>query len=180
MQIRLLRRDEVGTLWAIDRSEIIDAIYVLREGRLVLTPEHHDVRGWPPGEPEAYTPLLLACHDRGGAFFGAFDGAALAGAAVLDTLGRGSSRDLLQLMFLHVGSACRGRGLGAELFGLCLRAARARGAAGLYVSATESQATVDFYRRRGCTLAATPDPDLFALEPRDIHLEYRFDDGTAA
>jgi N-acetylglutamate synthase-like GNAT family acetyltransferase len=52
-------------------------------------------------------------------------------------------------------------------------AARARelGAQRLYVSATESENTVDFYLRRGCRLAEEVDPALFALEPNDIHLE---------
>jgi hypothetical protein len=36
-----------------------------------------------------------------------------------------------------------------------------------------SQNTVDFYRHRGGTVLATPDPELFELEPEDIHLQCR-------
>jgi len=48
--------------------------------------------------------------------------------------------------------------------------ARTRGARQMYVSATPSENTIHFYQRRGCLLAALPDPELFALEPEDIHL----------
>jgi hypothetical protein len=40
----------------------------------------------------------------------------------------------------------------------------------LYISAAPTENTVNFYLRRGSLLAATPEPDLFALEPKDIHL----------
>jgi hypothetical protein len=41
----------------------------------------------------------------------------------------------------------------------------------MYISATPSEHTVDFYMRLGCRLAAEPDPELYAFEPEDIHLE---------
>ena len=47
------------------------------------------------------------------------------------------------------------------------------GAMGLYVSATTSENTVDFYRRRGCRVTPDADPKLLALEPEDIHFECR-------
>jgi hypothetical protein len=42
----------------------------------------------------------------------------------------------------------------------------------LYISATPSEHTIDFYLTLGCTLVDAPDPELFAREPEDIHLEY--------
>ena len=116
-------------------------------------------------------PLLYECHDRGGEFFAAFEGDRLAGLAVLDTVWRGERRDLLQLEFLHVGRDHRGKGLGTQLFEQARAAARGRGAAGLYISATPSENTVHFYQRRGALLLRTPDADLFALEPEDIHFK---------
>ena len=50
--------------------------------------------------------------------------------------------------------------------------ARERGARLLYVSATPTENTVNFYLRRGCILATPPDPELLALEPDDIHLVF--------
>jgi predicted N-acetyltransferase YhbS len=168
---RDLLREEVELVWTIDRSEVIDNVYGLEQGSLVLRPEHHDVRGWPAGEAEKYTPILLDCFDRGGWFHGLFDAAQLAAAAVLDLEPIGELRDRLQLKFLHVGREYRNRGLGARLFELARKTACARGARRLYVSATPSEHTIDFYLRRGCTPARQPDAELFALEPEDIHLE---------
>lgn len=109
MELRPLAREEIALVWTIDRREVINHIYSLRDGALVLEPEHYDMQGWPPGEAETYTPLLLACYDRGGVFTGAFDGATLAGIGVVDTVCRGPQRDLLQLEFLHVSRPYRGR-----------------------------------------------------------------------
>lgn len=166
---RPLERAEIPQVWTIDRAEQIDGIYRLCDGELVLEPAQIELRGWPPGGPERNTPSLLACYDRGGSFTGAFDGATLAGVAALDTLWRGPQGDLLQLEFLHVGRAYRGQGLGRRLFAHSAALARARGARGLYISATPSRHTVGFYRSLGCQVTPTPDPELFALEPEDIH-----------
>jgi hypothetical protein len=48
--------------------------------------------------------------------------------------------------------------------------ARADGSNRLYVSATPSAATVDFYRHRGFEVTRAPDRELLALEPEDIHM----------
>lgn len=168
---RELAREEVEQVWSIDRSEVIDHIYYLENGSLVLKPEHYDVPGWPPGEAEKYTPLLLECFDRGGWFQGLFDGTRLIGAAILDVRLLGRDRDQLQLKFLHVSRAYRNNGWGRRLFEQVRTEARARGARRLYISATPSENTVDFYLHLGCTLMQEPDPELFELEPEDIHLE---------
>jgi len=171
IQERALRRDEVEKVWTIDRSEVIDNFYRYEAGALVLRPERHDVRGWPPGEAEKYTPILLDCFDRGGWFHGLFDGDRLVGTVVLESKFIGARRDRLQLVFLHVSSAYRKRGLGTRLFTLARTTARERGASRLYVSATPSENTINFYRRMGCVIAKEPDPELLDLEPEDIHLE---------
>jgi hypothetical protein len=58
------------------------------------------------------------------------------------------------------------------LFALAAAEARRRGARQLYISATPSEHTVQFYQRQGCTLTLTPDPELYALEPDDIHFVF--------
>ena len=168
---RELLREEIEQVWNIDRSEVIDNIYRFENGTLVLRPQHYDVPGWPPGEAEKYTPILFDCFDRGGWFYGTFDHAELIGAVVLESKFIGESKDQLQLKFLHVSSAYRNKGLGTRLFELAKAAARERGARRLYISATASENTVNFYTRLGCAVAEEPDPELFELEPEDIHLE---------
>jgi ribosomal protein S18 acetylase RimI-like enzyme len=138
---------------------------------LVLRPEHYDVSSWPPGEAEKYTPLLEACYDRGGWFYGLFDDRTLVGVVVLDSRFIGTGRGQLQLTFLHISNQYRDHGFGKQLFRLAARDAWQRGAKRLYISATPSERTVNFYLRLGCKVASEPDPELFVLEPEDIHLE---------
>lgn len=168
--LRPLTRSEIPNIWTIDRTEIIENIYELENGTLVLKPDYFHARGWPPGEDEKYTPILLSCFDRGGWFCGAFDGEGLAGVAILENKFIGPAHDTLQLSFLHVSHPYRGTGLGKELFERARTEAKTRGAKQMYVSATPSEHTIQFYLRRGCTVTLEPDPELFALEPEDIHL----------
>jgi GNAT superfamily N-acetyltransferase len=91
--------------------------------------------------------------------------------AVLDGRWLGPRRDTLDLTFIHVTRPLRGSGIGRPLFDRTVALARQRGARRLYVSASSSRHTVDFYRRRGMRLASPPDPTLLTLEPTDIHLE---------
>jgi len=172
VNIRPLHRDEIPRIWQIDRREVIENIYSLREGKLILEPEHYDMQGWPPGEAEQYTPILLDCYDRGGFFWGAFENDTLVGVSILESKFIGSGQDTLQLKFLHVNRNLRGQGLGTRLFKIAVEKAKALGAKKLYISATPSENTVNYYMRLGCVLATEINPELFALEPEDIHLEY--------
>lgn len=83
----------------------------------------------------------------------------------------GKRKDQLQLKLLQVSRAYRNHGLGTKLFETARSTARARGAKRLYISASASENTVNFYLRLGWTLAVAPDPELLVLEPEDIHLE---------
>ena len=172
MIIRLLQRDEIPLIWQIDRREVIHNIYHLRDGELVLVPEFFDMQGWPPGEAEHYTPILMDCFDRGGTFWGAFEDGKLVGTAILESKWIGSKSDTLQLKFLHVSRGQRKQGLSTKLFQLAVEHARSLGAKKLYISATPSENTINYYMRLGCVLATEIDSELFALEPEDIHLEY--------
>jgi len=58
MNIRLLQREEIPLIWQIDRREVIENVYSLRDGKLLLEPEYYNMQGWPPGEAEHY-PLSL-------------------------------------------------------------------------------------------------------------------------
>ncbi len=71
----------------------------------------------------------------------------------------GEHKDQLQLKFLHVSRSYRGRGIGKSLFAQSAHRARELGARQLYISATPSERTIDFYLRCGCTLAGHIDPD---------------------
>ena len=171
IEARELQRDEIELVWTIDRSEVIEHIYYHEQGQLVLKPEYYEVRGWPPGGAEQYTPILLDCFDRGGWFYGLFDEDQLIGITVLESRFIGKEKDQLQLKFLHVSQPYRGQGLGRKLFLLARDKAREKGAKRLYISATPSEHTVHFYQSFGCRVTQELNPELFELEPEDIHLE---------
>lgn len=173
MIIRQLERHEVERVWTIDRSEIIENIYYFEDGALVLHPEPYHMQGWPEGQIDRYTNILLDCFDRGGTFYGAFDGDALAGVAVLESKFIGKEKDQLQLKFMQVSSQHRKRGLGRSLFEKTVDRARELDAQRLYISATPSENTINFYLRMGCRVTEEIDRELFDLEPEDIHMEYR-------
>jgi GNAT superfamily N-acetyltransferase len=170
IELRELDRCELGRVREIDRTELIEAIYYLEEGALVLKPERYDMRGWPPGTLDQTEAALLDCHDRGGWCAGAFDGDRLVGIVALESRSIGAERDQLQLLILHVSNGYRDQGVGARLFEAARAVARQWGARHLYVSATPSEHTITFYLGRGCQLHSDPDPELWAEEPEDIHL----------
>ena len=173
MIFRELRKEEIGQVWSIDRTEVIDQVYYHENGQLVLKTEHYDMKGWPPGEPESYGPRLVDCFDHRGTFYGAFDDGKLVGVAVMESRFIGREGDQLQLKFLHIGRSHRKTGLGRTLFDMAVARARELGARRLYVSATPSRNTVDCYLHLGCHVTDDLDPALFELEPDDIHLEFQ-------
>ena len=77
---------------------------------------------------------------------------------------------MAQLAFLHVSREYRRYGIAAQLMEQAGDIARSAGAQQMYVSATSSSSTVDFYLAQGCRLAEEVDPEQYALEPEDIHL----------
>ncbi|MCS4246756.1 GNAT family N-acetyltransferase [Pseudomonas sp. BIGb0164] len=168
---RALNKDDIALLATIDRTERVHECYRVEDGKLVLYPDYHDMRGWPEGESEQDAIALLACLERGGWLWGVFDGARLVAAVVVDNRPVHNQHLLLrQLKFLHVSHGARGRGLGGRLFALACEHGVLAGVDGLYVSATESRNTVDFYLGQGCLMLQSPDPELYAQEPHDIHL----------
>lgn len=172
MLFRTLQKNEIQLLWSIDRSEIVKNIYYVENNKLVLKQEYYDIEGWTPGEDKIYTPLFQECYDRGGYFIGVFDNSQIIGSMVLDSKFIGTNNDQVQLKFLHVSRNYRKQGLGKLLFKIGVQKAIELGADKLYISSTPSENTVNFYLHLNCRLAEDIDPELYKLEPDDIHLEY--------
>ena len=169
MIFRELLETDLSLIWNIDRSEYIDYIYRYSHGSLTEEKLDKSFGSWAEATIQTYSPILTDCFARGGYFFGAFTKEKLVAIAVLDTAWMEHST--LQLKFLHVDKQFRGIGLGRRLFQAASKKAKALGAIRIYISATESKHTVDFYRGLGCQLVVKPDPKLYELEPEDIHLE---------
>lgn len=161
---------DLDRLHELDRSEHVRVLYELQEGALVSRAVDLQVPRWTAQETERHIRSLRPELEDGGVLLGALDGDQLAGVAVLGGKLRGEARDTLQLVFLHVSAAHRRQGIATRLFQEAAALARTREARFLYVSATESESALGFYFSQGCTLAPQVDPELYALEPKDIHL----------
>jgi GNAT superfamily N-acetyltransferase len=162
---------ELGRIAEIDRSEQITQQYKSRGGILELIDVDICAPRW--GEPGGHTvqhylaswkPLLEA----GGVLLGAFHGDRLAGFAIYQA---SVTEGLANLAVLHVTRTHRREGVGCELTNEVVGLARAEGVQRLYVSATPTRATVDFYMKQGFKPLAIPNERLFALEPDDIHMQ---------
>jgi GNAT superfamily N-acetyltransferase len=167
---RELQLHEAELLRSIDRSEGIDGIYRLVDGVLQLEDIRQTVTSWDGTELTAYVARLQGIIAAGGRAFGAWDGRRLVAIGSLETSGVGGDSAILNLDMLYVSAGYRGQGIGRKLTAMVANAARSLGAASLYISATPTRGTVDAYLRMGATVLGSPDPEMLALEPEDIHL----------
>ena len=78
-----------------------------------------------------------------------------------------------QLVALYVSDGHRSRGIGGRLSDELERIARAAGDLEIVDSATPSANTVHFYLGRGFEPMAEPLPELYELEPEDVHMRKR-------
>jgi GNAT superfamily N-acetyltransferase len=163
---------ELERLGEIDRSEHVTREYSYRGGSLKARTVDIRVPTWAPtgdhehsveSRVEAWRPLV----ERGGTLLGAFDVGCLIGIAVYRP---GLAEDMANLAVLHVSRSRRRKGVASRLTEEVARLARADGARRLYVSATPSGPTIEFYRSCGFAPTDEPHAALFALEPEDIHM----------
>ena len=169
--IRAMAATELARIAEMDRSERITQQYKQRGETLDLIDVDIDAPRWgAPGEAtiehriDEWTRLIT----EGGILLGAFDGDQLIGFAVYM---RASPETPARLAVLHVTNPWRRHGVGRELTAEVVRLARTEGVQRLYVSATPTRGTVDFYTSQGFVPLATPNERLFALEPEDVHME---------
>ena len=164
--------EELSLISQIDRSEVIRTGYVQRGGALKRLEVNWDSPGWvPEGDGEhSVAAQIRFCRehlDRGGRLIGAIDGNRLAGIGVITPEIRPG---LAQLAYLHVSRAYRRRDIGSRLVAAMISEARSSGARRMYVSAVPSGSAVGFYLHLGFQPVEDPLPDLYALEPEDIHM----------
>lgn len=170
--LRILEPAELARVAEIDRAERIDALYVQHGTRLEL--QRGDFSS-PPWDTQGDGEHSVAAQRRelehlakaGAVAFGAFEGEQLVGIGVvrLDVRPR-----VAQLAYLHVSNGYRGLGIGGRLSDELERIAREAGATSIVVSATPSLNTVRFYQGRGFQPMADPLPELYELEPEDVHM----------
>ncbi|HEX9261430.1 MAG TPA: GNAT family N-acetyltransferase [Candidatus Bathyarchaeia archaeon] len=171
MKIRTLRRNEIEKVRNITRNEVVEQVYYLIDGKLVLKDEFHNMTGWNAGELDRSIDHLYDIHDRNGTLLGAFVENRLIGVSALESEFIGENKDQLQLVFHQVDSNYRHKGVGGRLFRKAMMKAIELGVKRLFISATPSKNTIGFYSHMGCKLVSKVNPKLYVLEPTDIHLE---------
>ena len=169
---RPLERCELSRVSEINRTERIETLYVQRGSALEAVAGDFSAPPWrSDGAGEHSVAYQVAeCEryvDAGGAAIGAFEDDRLVGIGVVVPHIRPG---VAQLAYMHVSDGHRGGGIGARLAAELERMARDAGDTAMVVSATPSENTVRFYCGRGYEPTATPLPELFELEPEDVHL----------
>jgi GNAT superfamily N-acetyltransferase len=173
VESRRLARTELSRVGEIDRTERIDLIYEQHGTELLERRGNWSAPPWDPdghGEHsvDAQRHALEHYVDAGGIALDACSGRRLVGIGVVVPHVRPA---IAQLAFLHVSKASRGVGIGSRLCDDLELIARGAGDCEMVVSATPSDNTVRFYRGRGYELMAVPLPELFELEPEDVHMK---------
>ncbi len=171
IEVRALPPDGLSVIAEIDRSEHIDTIFEVQAGELSSRSVDLDVPRWNlddtgPHSVGGFIGELTPVLDRGGVLLAAYEQDSVAGVAIVEEQFEG---DIAWLVFLHVSSGHRRRGVASAMWDEAVNRARSAGARSMYVSATPSGSAVGFYLARGCKVLTAPHPELLAKEPEDIH-----------
>jgi GNAT superfamily N-acetyltransferase len=172
---RRLVRADLGRIGEIDRTECIDGLYVQQGDRLERRFGDFSAPAWfSEGEGEHSVAHQRAECERhlaaGGIALGAFVNGRLVGIGIVRPRVRPG---IAQLAFLFVSNGYRVQGIGRHLSEELERLAREGGDTTMVVSATPSFNTVRFYVHQGFEPMAEPLPELYELEPEDVHLQKR-------
>jgi GNAT superfamily N-acetyltransferase len=172
-----LEVSDLSRIVEIDRSEEIRIGYEVRDGELVEMDVVWDTPNFfAEGEGEhTVAGEIEFCRShmaRNAVAVGGFDGEALVAIGLLTPEIRPG---MAQLVYLHVSGQYRRKGIGAAIAHQLLERATTLGAERVYVSAVPSQSAVGFYRSLGFDLIPEPLPDLFELEPDEIHMVLQLD-----
>lgn len=169
---RWMSPSEINRIAEIDRSERVRIGYVLQSGRLEKTSVDWDVPGFystGEGNHSVYEQLrFVESHlQSGGKMIGAFNDQTLVGVGVITPDIRPG---VAQLAYLHVSNRFRRQGIGTHLVQAMIEEALQLGTSSIYVSATPSGSAVGFYTSFGFRLVDHPIPELYEMEPEDIHM----------
>lgn len=166
IEIRLLNPDELEKIYQIDRSEEIEHRYRYIDGELKAFDESasvpHDPNYW-----DSYHDKWKAALGLGSEAFGAFDEEQLSGIVILNPNLEPRTE---QLLALYVDSNHRMSGIAKSLYLKAENTARSRKSKTLYVCATPTDSSVNFYLSQGFEPASTPNAGLLEKNPEDIHM----------
>ena len=168
---RRLSENEVARIRDIDRTERVRVGYRVEGDHVTRMDVIWDSSPWRDEGGEHSVPhmihFLKGILANEGVMLGAFDGDRLVGLAAFRPH---LTETMAELALLHVSNGYRRQGIASHFFDEIVDMAHQTGAQQLYVSATPSESAVGFYTSRGFVWTPTPHPELFELEPEDIHM----------
>lgn len=172
MILRSLQSSEIDLIWQqISRRELITQNYIQNQQQLELIDCFFDVQNWDSYHLENDPPKLKQLFAQGSIFVGAFDvSEKLVGVSVVSNQVIADYPHAKLLHYFYVDADQQGQGIGTKLMQAAKESAKQLGANQLYISATPSRRTVDFYIKHGAQPLSAPDQQLWQLEPEDIHL----------
>jgi len=169
--VKELPVSEIKQLALIDRSELVDSLYFVREGVLVKEEKQIQIPAWSVEDSGSHS---VPAKVRGmqddlaqGCLLGAYLNGQLAG---LGSIRYHLSEDTAQLLSLHISKPFRRQGVASAIYRELERLAINSGAQYFYVSACPTGSAVGFYTKQGFEPTDKPHPRLFAEEPEDIHM----------
>jgi GNAT superfamily N-acetyltransferase len=170
--LRWLYAHDLDLFSDLDRSEVVQTGYKMQDGRLLSYPVDWEVPTFfleGAGE-HSVAEQIAFCQkhiDKEGRMIGAFDEEKLVGVGLLTPEVRPG---VAQLAYLHISSGYRRSGIAARIVHSLIDWACSEGAKKIYVSATPTESAVGFYQSEGFFPVIEPLPQLFELEPEDIHM----------
>lgn len=172
MILRSLQSSEIDLIWQqISRRELITQNYIQKQQQLELVDCFFDVQNWDSYHLENDPPKLKQLFEQGSIFVGAFNASEkLVGVSVVSNQVITDYPHAKLLHYFYVDADQQGQGIGAKLMQAAKESAKQLGAKQLYISATPTRRTVDFYIKHVAEPLSAPDQQLWQLEPEDIHL----------
>lgn len=167
-----LKPENTQLITQIDRAEEIYHSYKLQHKQLTKYPSRLSVKAWDKIELANIVARSATLLQNKGVVLGYFDGPKILGAASLIRQPLACAKPTLVMDILYVSASSRGMGVGRSLFNAIKKQAGNFGAAAVYISATPTTNTVDFYLNNGCTITQ-PDQLMLQKEPDDIHLIFK-------
>lgn len=157
---------------SFERHQETTRIYFLDENGELKEKAERYVDDWDLKKKKQVIEILSYYIDLGGSLVFISNENALLGFAALNGKAMGTRGQYLNLGFIHVSKAFRGKGLGKILFQEICQQAREKGAEKLYVGANPNVKTYQFYKSMGCSLAKEIIKEVYDHEPLDLQLEY--------
>lgn len=151
------------------RYQETNELYRMTDGNLEIIPEHF-IETWDNDKLIEISRYLRDCVDEGGKVVALMKKDKCIGFASVEN--KVYLNTYLAVHYCHVSNPYRNKGLGKKIFNKLVEVSKTFDVKKLYISSHPAIATQAFYKSVGCVMAQQIVPELLAVEPLDIQLEY--------